>query len=110
MLAPIVHAPIDVAGSTVPHPAPPPPMPMPAPIIQSSAPACWQCGGPGTWHSQQASWGCDRCRHMLPPPIQYYVPPQASMNTSSPFVSTLVQIIVVIVAIILIVAIKAGMR
>jgi hypothetical protein len=109
MLPPIVHAPIDTVGATVPHPPPPPPFVPQVPlgyVAQSTAPTCWKCAGPGRWHSGPASWGCDRCHHMLPPPIQYYVPPQASMNTSSPFVSTLVQIVLVIVVIAIVVALN----
>lgn len=104
-LPPIMHPPIDVAGATVPIPPPAAPAAY-APVVHSTAPACWKCGAPGRWHTGAAAWGCDRCQHLLPPPIQYYVPPQASMNTSSPWVSALVQILLVIVAIAIIVALN----
>lgn len=105
-LPPIVYPPIDVIGATAPVPPPPAPHVPPNQVVQSSAPACWKCGGPSRWHTGAAAWGCDRCQHLLPPPLQYHVPPQPSINTSSPFLATFVQIVLVIVVIAIVVALQ----
>lgn len=89
-----------------------PPPPMAGPSLQTRPPHCPTCGGPATWLTQNAWWGCDRCRQMLPAhavtPMHVYQPHQSSAGAVVAKVFLI--IFLIIIAVVVKVAVRGGFR